>query len=57
MRLLAGLMNEPKFSSEHLMPRDMCFCWLFISEYMLFIEPFTPDFTYIGTISLPLAIT
>ena len=43
--LPSGLANVPKFSREQRMPISICFCRLRISEYILLIEPFTPDFT------------
>ena len=43
--LPSGLANVPKFSREQRMPISICFCGLRISEYILLIEPFTPDFT------------
>jgi len=47
--LPAGLIKEPKFSKEQRIAKTISFCGLESSSYRLFIDPFTPDFTSMGT--------
>lgn len=55
--LPTGLIKEPKFSKEQRMAESMSFCGLESNSYRLFIDPFTPDFTSIGTTCPPFDIT